>query len=482
MTQIRVGESHVSWLIFTSDRVYKVKKPVRFPFVDLSDPSARVEACRAEVRLNRRLAPDVYLGVGTFEDPSGSTEPVVVMRRMPEESCLATLVTRGDPRAGRCLIEVAGVLGEFHRRAERSTRIDSECTAPAVTRLWERNLEELRRLGDAILPGEQIEAVNLDALRYLSGRHRLFQDRIARGMAVDGHGDLLCDDIFCLADGPRLLDCLEFDDALRYQDVVADVASVCAELERLGRPDLAVLFAAAYRRESRTEWPPSLEHYYVAYRATVRSKIACIRASDSGGPTDADEARRLLDVASRHLREATVRLVLVGGLPGTGKSTLAGLLAGAKGWPVLSTDQLRKELAGIEAHTSAATTFEDGIYTPEMTERVYSRMLVQAGHLVSRGQSVILDASWRDPAVRRRAADLADATFSELVAIECRAPRDVAVRRLEQRAATGTDPSDASVAVRDEIESTAVPWPEARAVDTTLPRVAVLSRALEALG
>ena len=140
------------------------------------------------------------------------------------------------------------------------------------------------------------------------------------GRARDGHGDLLADDIFLLDDGPRVLDCLEFDDALRLDDVLADVAFLAMDLERLGRPDLAERFLAAYRAASGDTWPSSLAHHHIAYRAQVRAKVSAIRA-EQGVPDSADKAQALLRLALAHLEAGRVRLVLVGGLPGTGKST-----------------------------------------------------------------------------------------------------------------------------------------------------------------
>src|SRR5207248_5092618 len=168
--------------------------------------------------------------------------------------------------------------------------------------------------------------------------------RIALGAVRDGHGDLQAEDIFCLDDGPRILDCIEFDDRLRHVDVLADVAFLAMDLERLGAPEAAATFLARYREFARESYPPSLAHHYIAARAHVRCKVACLRhrQGDDGG---ADAARGLLDLTARHLEAARVRLVLVGGLPGTGKSTVAAALADATGWVVLRSDEVRKDVA-----------------------------------------------------------------------------------------------------------------------------------------
>ena len=173
---------------------------------------------------------------------------------------------------------------------------------------------------------------------------------------MDGHGDLIADDIFCLDDGPRILDCLDFDDRLRWLDGLDDAAFLGMDLERLGGPALAEEFMAAYADYSGDPAPASLPHHYVAYRAFVRLKIACLRAAQ-GDPAAGFEARQLAEVALRHLRAGAVTLVLAGGLPGTGKSALAGAVAGRLGFTVLNSDRIRKELAGLPAEASARAPY-----------------------------------------------------------------------------------------------------------------------------
>ncbi len=175
---------------------------------------------------------------------------------------------------------------------------------------------------------------------------------------VDGHGDLLAEDIFCLDDGPRVLDCLEFDDRLRYVDGLDDAAFLAMDLEQLGTPEAAAFFLAEYSEYSGDPTPASLRHHYVAYRAFVRAKVSLIQARQ-GAPGTETAARRLITAALRHLRASAVGLTLVGGLPGSGKSTLSGALADRLGVTLLSSDRLRKELAGIPAEQPAAARYKE---------------------------------------------------------------------------------------------------------------------------
>jgi hypothetical protein len=230
--------------------------------------------------------------------------------------------------------------------------------------------------------------------RFLDGREALFKQRVDDGCAVDGHGDLMTDDVFCLDDGPRALDCLEFDDRLRFLDRLDDACFLAMDLERLDAPELGAHFLSWFAEFSGDPAPPSLVHHYIAYRAFVRAKVAGLRA-DQGAPA-AVEARRLADLARRHLEAGAVALILVGGAPGTGKTTVAGALADRLGMVVLSSDRIRKELAGLDPETAAASALHSGIYDTTHTARTYAEMLRRARLLLELGESVVLDASW-DP-------------------------------------------------------------------------------------
>ena len=474
-------QTHVSQLFFTAGHVYKIKRPVAFGFVDLTSLPARQEACRAEVELNRRLAPDVYEGVGTFIGPDGTPEPVVVMRRLPDGLRLSRLAREGYQDADAELVRVAQTLAGFHATAIRGPEVDADCGVEAVTRLWRANLEELRTVAvGCVGPAPIAEAEEL-ALRYLSGRGPLLEERLAGGHAVDGHGDLLADDVFCLEDGPRLLDCLEFDTRLRHCDTLSDVASLASDLERLGRPDLAVVLLDAYRLGSGDRWPASLADLYIAYRATVRTKVACIRLRE-GDATAAPEARRLMDIAVTHLRTAIPRLVVVGGLPGTGKSTLAMGIRSRTGWTLLRSDELRRRTdAGRAADAEGGPRGHAG-YTAEDRGRVYGGMLDRAGRLLGRGESVVLDATWGHQEWRTAAADLAEQWAADLSTLCCVAPEVTAAGRIERRRMAGADPSEATSAVVAGLRADWDPWPDATVIDTTGPVGRALDAAMRALG
>lgn len=433
-----VHETHTGLVTLIGDRAYKAKKPVVTDFLDFSTAELRERACRREVELNRRLAPDSYLGVGFFTAPGDApAESVIVMRRYSEAVRLASLVRNGAPVEDH-LAAIADTLARFHRTARRGPDIDDQATVESLSARWHENLNELRRHVDAIVSRDSVNEISRLAEQFLSGRRALFAQRIADGCVVDGHGDLLSEDIFCLPEGPVMLDCLEFDDHLRYLDVVDDAAFLAMDLEFLGQPGLADFFLEQYARRSSDPSPRSLRHFCIAYRAVVRAKVDCIRVTQGHAEASVD-ADRHLAIAVEHLRQGTVQLIVIGGGPGTGKTTLAHALAERIGAQVISTDNVRRELQRTGTISGRAGHLGAGLYAPENVAAVYDEVLRRAETWLGLGSTVILDGTWRDPRHRARAHRLAVATASPVVDFTCSLPVQEAAQRIVARGASSSD-------------------------------------------
>ncbi|MCB0996602.1 MAG: AAA family ATPase [Acidimicrobiales bacterium] len=468
MTEPAIVETHVSVVFFAGDRAYKLLKPIRTPFLDQSSAAARGRAVTREVELNRRLAPDVYLGTGEFHEGDAVSDHVIVMRRLPAERKLSTLVTTVDWQDH--VRGVARAVAGFHAGLDpldddTARRLSSR---DAVSGRWEANFEEMAPYVGTVFYDEDLSAATYLSRRYLQHREAVFDRRITDGMIRDGHGDLLADDIFCLDDGPRIIDCLAFDDDLRRTDVLDDIAFLAMDLERLAGPNVSQQLMSWYQEFTDEHHPGSLAHHYVAYRAQVRAKVSCIRASQ-GDPQAAEDARDHLQLCLRHLRRSRIQILAVGGGPGTGKSTLATSVGETLGWAVLDSDELRKDLTGHGHDEHQVAPPGEGIYRPEITGRVYDELLDRTHRLCELGSSVVLDASWSDEAQRHRLRALARDVGAELTEVECDVPAGVARERVARRLASAYDTSDATPEVVDHFAATRSDWPEAVAVDTTKP-------------
>lgn len=471
-----LAETASAIVVFAGDRAYKLKKPVAFDFLDFSTRELREAAVHREVELNRRLAPDVYLGVSDVFDVDGSVcDHLVVMRRLPADRRLSALVT-AETLAEDDLRALARVVAVFHAGAVRTAATDAAGAPERIAAKLALDLDDLRRFRGSIFDAATLDEVSTRATRYVRGRARLFDARVAEGRVRDGHGDLLADDVFCLADGPRVLDCLDFSDELRYGDVLADVAFLAMDLERLGAPQLGRWFVQLYDEFSGEHHPASLVDYYVAFRALIRAKVSALRV-EQGDERARETAEQLLELALDHLRQGRVAMVLVGGAPGTGKTTVSEALGLRREWAVVRSDVVRKELADLDPRTPAAAGIGEGIYSQEMTRRTYEQLLTRARLALELGQSVVLDASWTDARFRSEAARLAESTSSDLVQLRCEVDPAIADARVERRHAEGRDASDAGVRVAAALRSAADPWPEATTVDTSASPAAALEQA-----
>lgn len=457
-------QTHLSHVFLTEDRVYKLRKAVAFDFVDFGTRAARRRDCEEEVRLNRRLAPDVYLGVanitsspggflvgapgepGVCDGSDGESESVTVMRHLPD-GCDALTLVQDDALTDTRVDDVARMIAGFHRENRLSaSEVDSRHATSAAIRDTLESLDGVASDDDA----ELLERIDwrLRQFELLHG-HRLAL-RVREGRQVDGHGDLHLQHIwFEDEDPPRVIDCLEFGQELRQIDAAADIGFLTMDLRYRGRGDLAERFLATYAEETDDYGLFGVLPYFESYRAAVRAKVAGIATHDpSIGPAQREAAvesrSRHLDLATRIL-SATRQggLVLTSGSVGTGKSTVARHLAEWLPGLRISSDVLRKQLAGLPAGASAGAAWGQGAYTSEDRAKIYTEMLARASEVVRSGRTAILDATYATRDERDAVREWADRenTRPWLIHTECH--QDIASHRLRIRRQKGDDASDA---------------------------------------
>ncbi|MGZ4220635.1 MAG: bifunctional aminoglycoside phosphotransferase/ATP-binding protein [Solirubrobacteraceae bacterium] len=430
-TSVEVRETHISWVFLAGEYAYKLKKPLRLDFVDYSTAERRRQMCAEEVRLNRRLAPDIYLGVrgvaradGGFElteesDPR-AVDYVVEMRRFDESYTLAAQLDSGslEPNA---MEAIGRRIAEFHRRVPVA-----EANAPVIRaeRRFERNLHDLLQWLDG--PGEMGRVLALErfAHAFISASAPTLRARASAGLVRDGHGDLRAEHVL-LAPTLQIVDCVEFDPGLRALDVADDLSFLVFDLVARGAERLAASLVAAYRQAGGDAGDDSLIAFYACYRALVRAKVALIRAgqlADAGEqPRGREEGWSLIEVAERFAWRARLPLVIVVcGVPASGKSSLAQAVANQSGLAYLSSDVVRKELARIAPTDRAPHT----VYSPRWNARTYAELGRRAARAVARDRGAIVDATFRCRADR----DSFSAAFESrapLLFVECKAPLSV---------------------------------------------------------
>ena len=461
---VEVVETHGSWVFLAGARAYKVKKPVVLSFLDYGTLERRRTLCREEVRLNRRLAPRIYLGtVALVRRPGGcalvpddasvgddAIEFAVEMRRFAEDDTLAARVRALTATDGDA--EILGrLLARFHLVARRTR--DPGAAQSALEGAIRTTLGDLAGSRAGLIDPARIAALRRFLTAFMRGRAPQMARRAARGLVLDGHGDLRAEHVI-LGDPPQVVDCVEFDPALRIADVAADLAFLVMDLEALGAPRLARLVVDAYRRSGGDPGDDTLLAALACFRALVRAKIATVRVTEENRSADvaAAEARRLFALAERLAWRARGPLVIVCcGPAASGKSTLAHELSRRSRFPHIASDAVRKGLMGIPPTTRAPAT----AYTPAITTSTYQALAADACAALAGCGGAIVDATFHTAASRETLrTELADRDAPVLFA-ECRAPAAVLERRAEQRA---RDPERISDATADIVRRQLAAW------------------------
>ena len=472
------AETHISWLFFTEDRAYKLLKPLEMPFLDHREPEQRIESITREFELNRAISPDVYLGTSDVVENGELVDKMLVMQRLPADRRLSQLVN--DTRFPFFLRAVARRVASLHASREPVTDAES-ARLPTLASNWKENFDTMRAHVGPVFDPEDFHRLEVLVTRYLKGRGDLLDARIAGGFVRDVHGDLTAEDVFCLDDGPRLIDCLAFNDKWRIIDVLNDIAFLAMDMHRLAGAEAAEHLMRWYQEFSNEHHPASLAHHYVAYRAHVRAKIACLRIGAGDDAEHVRLARHYHELALHHAERARLRLIVVGGAPGTGKTTVARAIGDRYEVPCLSSDEVRKSVTATAYDERCVTAPGQGIYTEDRKQAVYDELHREAEALLRAGTSVVVDATWSRADDRAALRATADRCGAEIVELECRLDPRLARERVARRLAVGGDASDATPEVVTLLASHRDPWPEATGLDTAGPFEATIAIASAAV-
>ena len=450
---VELRQTHISYVLLAGDAVYKVKKPVRFAFLDFSTLERRRHFCREEVRLNRRLAADVYHGVAAIcargdgfalagEDAADAVEYAVHMRRLPNDRMLTTLLERNAVDAA--LIDaIADKLAGFHAAADRGPEVARGGDPEVLAQLMDDDFREVDVYhGDTIAAADDL-TIRRFCHAFLRSHDALLRGRQAAGRIRDGHGDLHAEHI-CCTDPLVIYDCIEFNPQFRHRDVAAEIAFLAMDLVFRGRPDLADHLVDRYGALAGDAELARLVPFYACHRAYIRGKVDSLKSSEAEVSAEERAAARQSAVAYfalayRYTWVYSPCLVVVVGLSGTGKSTVAAALHGRTGFAHINSDVTRKRLAGL------APTERPGpdLYTPARSAATYAAMYAAAGQALAAGRGAILDATFQRRVDRDAARAAARRAGVPILFVECDLPPGAVRARLAERGRGNADPSDA---------------------------------------
>jgi hypothetical protein len=431
-----------------------LKKPVDFGFLDYTSLEKRRRACEAEVSLNRRLCPGIYLKVQPVVEVDGRPrlsdagriiDYGVLMKRLPDDRMLDKMVA--NHVVTEAIIDrIVERLSDFHRDARRGPDVDLYGSPELIRHNWEENFTQT-----APYLGCTITASDFALIRHwISARFVAFDEllrkRVRDGAICDGHGDLRSESI-CITDGICIFDCIEFNERFRCGDVASEVAFLAMDLDARGRPDLGYYFSECYEARASDGELFTLLPFYRCYRAFVRGKVLSFRL-DQPEFNDAQQrdavlrAKNYFSLARRYatpLNNETVIAVI--GLSGTGKTSLARAIAGELGLRVVSSDATRKSLFG---DTKESFEYGEGIYNTEANDLTYKTLIDKGRAFLKEAGGVILDATFQRAADRTAAQDMADELGANWRIIECQLSPDLVRSRLDERGVQRDGLSDAT--------------------------------------
>ena len=452
---VELVQTHISYVLLAGDYVYKIKKPVNFGFLDYTTLAKRRYYCRQEVRLNSRLCADTYLDVVAIRSHNDSVsftgrghtmEYAVKMRRLPEERMMNRLLENGAVD-DRMIRSVAARLAAFHANAETS-KLSARAGDRAIRYAWRENFDQWAPSVGRTLTAEQDRILRCFGEAFFARKYAVLERRVTQLRIRECHSDLRSDAV-CFADGVCIFDCVEFSRRIRLVDVARDVGFLAMDLDYRGHPHLADAFVHEYVRLSGDRDLAEVIGFYKCYNACVRAKVEGLLVTESEVPilkrrAARKAARRYFDLACRYASEFPPALLIITcGLPGTGKSTLARSVADRTGFTLLSSDIVRKEMAGMASEEHHYEPFGKGIYARDFTDRTYAVLLTRARPLLLVGRSVILDASFIRRSHRKAALRLAKETGAQFACVLLEVPPETAHRRLKRRFARHNGPSDA---------------------------------------
>lgn len=446
-TSVRIIRTHVSYIFITDNFAYKIKKPVDFGFLDFTSVDRRRFYCNEEVRLNRRLCPDIYLGVVevraspsglTFREGGSVVDYAVRMKRLPEERMLDRLLGEGKV-SERDIRNIAGTIARFHLQAERGGQIDEYGTVEAIRRNWDENIRQAAWFVGKSVSENDLALFKTFVESQLEENKPLFTERVDSGFIRDCDGDIHLENI-CMTEPVCIFDCIEFNERFRYCDTAADIAFFLMDLDYHGNGAFSSPFLEEYCAVTGDRGIFGVLDFYKIYRAFVRGKVESLKLSSPDIPDrekiDAmGKAVRYFRLARGYIirRRMAKSLIITCGLMGSGKSAAAAALGFELGIETVSSDAVRKKITKTPLGKLRRDKYGSGIYLPAIDETVYEELFSRCEEALGNGRSIVVDATFRRKRDRVRFTSLAGDYGASFYLLNTYCSESAAKERLDAR-------------------------------------------------
>jgi aminoglycoside phosphotransferase family enzyme/predicted kinase len=450
---IELIQTHISYVALTGRFAYKIKKPVNFGFLDFSTLEKRKFFCEEEVRLNKRLCPEIYLGVVPITQKDNSfelngkgkvIEYAVKMKEFPQEKIMTKLLEK-EKIDEEILDKICDILNSFYKTGECSKEIESYGSIKTIKKNTNENFDQTIFVIDVTIPKKIFDFIKFATNQFLEKKRNIFEKRIKNGFIRDCHGDLHSGNIVVSNKEVFIFDCIEFNKRFRYSDVASDIGFLAMDLDFLGSPYHSSYFIEKYVEKSSDQGIYDVINFYKCYRAYVRGKVIGFKLNDPH--IDKKEKQEIIKTASKYcdlacyyaslfsrdLVKPQPIFFITGGLTGAGKTTVARKISTDYNTHLISTDEVRKELEGIDRFERHHDAYNTGLYSPDKMIYTYEKALEKADILLKKGESVTLDATFKNKKLRDLAYDVANKNNAIFIILYCSCPEEFVKKYLENR-------------------------------------------------
>lgn len=451
---VKLIQTHISFVVLTGKYAYKIKKPVNFGFLDFSTLEKRKHFCEEEVRLNRRLCPEIYLDVVPITlkddkleiDGAGKiVEYAVKMKEFSQDNLMTNLLQKNKIDE-QILDRIIDILVDFYNYSARSKEINQFGTVKSIKFNTDENFEQTKSVIDVAIPKNIYDFIKDTTNNFLETKENVFKNRIKNDFICDCHGDLHSGNIVVNKNDICIFDCIEFNERFRYSDVASDIGFLAMDLDFLGHPYHSSYLIEKYVEQSRDNCIFDVLNFYKCYRAYVRGKVISFRLNDTTiNNTEKqkviDSAKKYFDLAFYYAKLCSFELdkdkkpilFVTSGLTGSGKTTIARKISIDYGAHLISTDAVRKELEGIDKFERHHDAYNTGLYSPEKMAITYDKIIEIADGCLSKGKDVVLDATFKTKDLRSKAKKIADKNNAHCLFLYCNCPEDKIKEYLEER-------------------------------------------------